>query len=74
MLIEDILPLIECLKETCWQKKKKKDMGMKEGKGEAWAGKNRFAYPASCRESSNCPSTADILGSEILCYLLEIQS
>ena len=49
-------------------------MGMKEGKGEAWAGKNRFAHPASCRESSNCQSTADILGSEILCYLLEIQS
>ena len=72
MLIEDILPLIECLKETCWQKKKK-DMGMKEGKGEAWAGKKKFAHPASCRESSNCQSTADILGSEILCYLLEMR-
>ena len=53
--------------------KKKIDMGMKEGKGEVWAGKNRFAHPTSCREISICQSTADILGSEILCHLLEIQ-
>ena len=39
-------------------------MGMKEGKGDLWAGKNRFAHPTSCREISICQSTADILGSE----------